>query len=113
MFKEKYDLIITIVNKGLSGAVIEAAQNAGAKGATVLKGHGSGMQNVVMLFEVAIEPEKDIVLCAVPEDISEDVMTCISKNAALEKKGAGISFIVPIKNFVGIFKSNAGNNEMD
>ncbi len=102
MIKENYDLIVTIVNKGVGATVIEAAKNAGAGGATLLKGSGSGTQDVVMLFEVPIELEKDIVLCAVPESISQDILASLSKVASLEKTGAGISFIVPIKSIAGI-----------
>lgn len=105
VIKKGYELVVTIVNKGWSSTVIEASQEAGARGATVLKGRGSGLK-VAALFGIPIEPEKDIILCAVPEEISEEVVLSISHSAALVKAGTGISFILPIKGIVGVFEDN-------
>lgn len=104
MFKDGYDLIVTIVNKGWSSTVIEASQEAGARGATVLKARGSGLKDLTLLFGIPIEPEKDVILCAVPEEISRAVLTKIANSAALCKPGAGISFKLPIKSIVGVYQ---------
>ena len=96
MIKDGFDLIVTIVNKGWSSTVIEASQEAGARGATVLKARGSGLKDLTLLFGIPIEPEKDVILCAVPEDISRSVLKKIANSAALCKPGAGISFKIPI-----------------
>ena len=110
MIKKGYELIITIVNKGWSSTVIEATQAAGARGATVLKGKGSGLQTST-LFGFPVEPEKDIIFCAVPKVISEDVLQAISQSAALVKPGTGIAFILPILGIVGVVEDDAQQNK--
>jgi len=107
MIKKGYKLIIIIVNKGWNSTVIEASREAGAKGATVLKGRGSGLK-IAALFGIPVEPEKDIIICAVPAEISEKVLESISHSAALQKPGNGIAFILPIESIVGVYQ---GDNE--
>ena len=101
MIKDGYELVVTIVNKGWSSTIIEASQEAGARGATVLKGRGAGLK-VAALFGIPVEPEKDIILNAVPADISRQVLLAISHSAALVKPGNGIAFILPIAGIVGV-----------
>ena len=107
MIKDGYELIVTIVNKGWSSTIIEASQEAGARGATVLKGRGAGLK-VAALFGIPVEPEKDIILNAVPADISRQVLLAISHSAALVKPGNGIAFILPITSIVGVFEQQDG-----
>ena len=104
MLTSKYDLIVAIVNKDSGSTVVEAAKSAGAPGATLITGRGSGTQDVLMLFEIPLQPEKDIVLSVVPDDVSQDIMAAMVKSANIEKPGAGIAFIVPIKSIAGIPK---------
>lgn len=104
MMKDGYDLIVTIVNKGWSSTIVEASQKAGARGGTVIKGRGTGLK-VAALFGIPVEPEKDIILNAVPSSISQQVLLAVSHSAALEKPGNGIAFIVPLAGIVGIFES--------
>ncbi|MEX2364611.1 MAG: hypothetical protein WD597_13355, partial [Balneolaceae bacterium] len=59
---QKFQLIVTIVNKGFSGKVVDASKEAGAEGGTIITGRGSGIHEKAKLFNLAIEPEKDIVL---------------------------------------------------
>lgn len=110
MIKKNYELIVTIVNKGWSSNVIEAAQKAGAKGATVLKGRGSGLK-MASLFGIPIEPEKDIIFCAVPVVIGEAVLLSISNSAALLKPGNGIVFTLPIGSIIGVFEASSDDTE--
>lgn len=102
MIADGFCLIVTIVNKDWGRVVIEAAERAGAKGATVLHGRGSGAENIPHLFGIPIEPEKDIVLNAVPIAISDQVMEAIAQSAALCKPGTGISLRLPLSGVVGL-----------
>ena len=44
MAKEtKYDVIVTIINRGFSDYVIESAQRAGASGSTIILARGTGI----------------------------------------------------------------------
>ena len=54
----EFDLIVTIVDKGKAGYVVEASKRAGALGGTILLGRGSGTREGRKIFEIPIEPEK-------------------------------------------------------
>ncbi len=98
----KFDLIITIVNRGRAQLVVEASKKAGAEGGTILGGRGTGIHEKAKLFGVTIEPGKDIVLTLVPRDTVEDVLNAILHEAELHKPGKGIAFTLEVKRVAGI-----------
>jgi len=100
--KIKFDLIVSIVNRGHSQLVVEASKKAGAEGGTILGGRGSGVHEKSRLFGVTIEPGKDIILTLVPRDDADAVLDAILDEAELNKPGKGISFILEVKKVAGI-----------
>ncbi len=100
--KTGYDLVVTIVNKGWSEPVIDAAKAAGAGGATVLNGRGSGSAGALRLLGLAIEPEKEIIFSVVPEAISSKVLEAVEKAVDLRAPGTGIAMVLPLKCAVGL-----------
>ncbi|MEX2478692.1 MAG: P-II family nitrogen regulator [Gracilimonas sp.] len=97
-----FELIITIVNRGLCGAVVDASKEAGAEGGTIISGRGSGIHEKAKLFSFTIEPEKDIVLTLVPNDRTEVVLEAIVKSAELNEPGNGIAFVLEVDRVTGI-----------
>ncbi len=55
---------------------------------------------------LAIDPEKEIVLTLVSTEISQKVMEAIVEAGNLERPGAGIAFIMPVKGVAGICHLN-------
>lgn len=102
MNDNKLDLIITIVNKGHSIDVINAAKEARAEGGTVISGRGSGIHEVAKLFGFLMEPEKEIVLSLVDVSKTEQVLQAISDKVGINKPGKGIAFVIDVKKAVGI-----------
>lgn len=70
---KKY-LIIAICNQGYATDVISVARSYGAKGGTVLNGHGSANQGDSMFFKKYIEREKEIIFIVVEEDIKDKII---------------------------------------
>jgi len=97
-----FDLIITIVNKGNSQKVVEAAKKAGADGGTLLFGRGTGIHEHAKLFGITIEPEKEVVLTLIKRDMCERVLDAIVLEADLNKPGKGIAFVLEVERVVGI-----------
>jgi len=97
-----FDLIITIVNKGNSQKVVEAAKKAGADGGTLLFGRGTGIHEHAKLFGITIEPEKEVVLTLIKRDMCERVLDAIVSEADLNKPGKGIAFVLEVERVVGI-----------
>lgn len=55
------------------------------------------------LLGIPIEPEKEIVITAVPRRICDDVFAAIVDKAELNKPGSGIAFVIDAKKTAGIY----------
>ncbi|MCE7793632.1 P-II family nitrogen regulator [Salipaludibacillus sp. CUR1] len=97
-----FDLIITIVNKGDAGKVIDASNRGGAEGGTVINGRGSGIHEKAKLFSIAIEPEKDVVLTLIKKSFTKEVLKAIEEDVQINQPGKGISFVLPVEQTIGI-----------
>lgn len=98
----EHDLIITIVNKGLSSDVIDASKEAGAEGGTILHGRGSGVHDTAKLFGIRIEPEKEVILTLVENTKTDLIVESISKKLNINKPGKGVLFVIDVKRVAGI-----------
>jgi len=102
--KSMYQLIITIVNRGKAEDVIIAANEAGSKGGTILNARGSGINETTKLFNMEIEPEKELVMILSKEDVTEAIVCSIRDKLELDKPGNGIIFIQDVNRAYGIFE---------
>ncbi|WP_404452084.1 PII family protein [Virgibacillus necropolis] len=100
--KVLYDIIITIVNKGDSENVIDATKKAGAEGGTILNGRGTGIHEQAKLFNILIEPQKEVVLTLISRDKTSNVLKTIEEDAKLNQPGKGISFVIEVEKTIGI-----------
>ncbi|NLL61911.1 MAG: P-II family nitrogen regulator [Candidatus Atribacteria bacterium] len=98
----EFDLIVTIVDKGKAGYVVEASKRAGALGGTILLGRGSGTREGRKIFGIPIEPEKEIVLTLIDQQQSSKVLKAIQVELHLDEPGKGIAFALDVKHIVGI-----------
>ncbi|MFP4048997.1 MAG: P-II family nitrogen regulator [Desulfovermiculus sp.] len=99
---DKFDLIVTVVNKNSSEPIIKASKNAGAEGGTIVYGRGTGIRENKTLFGIPIEPEKEIILTIVPQDITNQVQEAIIQAGNLDQPGYGILFVLELKQVAGI-----------
>ena len=101
----KYELIMCIVNAGYSYNVMSVAKECGARGGTVLNARGTAKEEAEKLFNIAITPEKEIVMILVEENIKDDILHALYKNVGLNTAGQGIAFSVPVDDVVGLTNS--------
>ncbi len=90
-------LIVCIVNAGYSQNVMEAARAAGARGGSIIRGRGSANPEAEEFFNISVQPDKEVVLILVPDDIKDAVMTAVFKNSGLSTDGQGIAFSLPVE----------------
>lgn len=104
MFKngDKFNLIVTIVDKGVAEDVVELAKKGGAEGGTILNGRGAGCHDTAKILGILIEPEKDVVLTLIEKEKTDKVLECIADGLELDKPGKGIAFVVDVPKVVGI-----------
>lgn len=98
----KYDLIVTIVNKGFGEEVVEATKKAGAQGGTIMYGRGTGIHENATIFGIPIEPEKEIVLTLIYRTKTDQVLSAINHAVDINKPGKGISFVMQVEKTAGI-----------
>jgi nitrogen regulatory protein PII len=91
--------IVVIVDRGQAETVVEAAERAGALGATVVNGRGAGVHETSKLFAMAVEPEKEIVLLVVDLPLADRVLGAIRKDCELDEPGRGFAFAVDLQKF--------------
>ena len=99
-----YQNIITIVNRGKAEEVIEAAKAAGSKGGTIINARGSGENETSRLFNMDIEPEKEMVLIVSKKDVTEAIVATIRETLEIDKPGNGIIFIQDINKTYGVYE---------
>ena len=110
--KHTHECIICIVNAGFSDAVMDAAKEAGARGGTVLRARGTADKEAESIFQIAIQPEKEIVMILVPKAIKADVLHALYKAVGLKTPGQGIAFSMPVDQVVGLSEAaNAAKKE--
>ena len=97
-----HDLIVTIVNRGFTDLVMDAALPAGARGGTVVHARGAGAQEASQFFGITIAPEKEMVLILVPHDRKVPVMQAITRGAGLNSEGQGLVFSLPVTDVMGV-----------
>ena len=103
-----YKMITTIVESGKAQDAIEIANAAGARGATVLHGRGSGTEETLTLFNMEIEPEKEILLIIAKSDEYRSIINALNESLELEKPGHGVLFVQDINQAYGLY-----DDEMD
>lgn len=98
-----YNSIITIVERGKAEEVIEAAQKAGSKGGTIINARGSGIHETQKLFNMDIEPEKEIVLILSEVSVTDAIVASIGETMHIEEPGKGILFVLDVAKTFGLY----------
>lgn len=99
-------LITCIVQRGKADKVVEAAMAAGAEGATISYGRGTGIRQKLGLKGYLIKPEKEIILIVTKSEQTESVMTAVVEAARLREKGQGFAFLHEIDTAIGFLQKN-------
>ncbi|HHU87836.1 MAG TPA: hypothetical protein GXZ38_00550 [Spirochaetales bacterium] len=101
--KASHHCIFAIVNRGSGGECIKAARLAGARGGTVIHGHGAGVP-VNYYFPLAIEPQKDVVMVLAASEEVSPIRESIYTALELGKPGNGFLFVLPVTQISGFLK---------
>ena len=97
-----HEVIFCIVNAGFSDAVMDAAREFGAKGGTVLHARGTANPEAEKLFNITVQPEKEIVVIIVKSEQKDPILKNLYQKVWLKTPGYGIAFSMPVTDVVGI-----------
>lgn len=104
--KRMFKKITVIVDRGMSGDVMDIARKVGVRGGTILHGRGAGAEIATGLFGMEIEPEKELVIILAPNDLVDKVACALSEELNLEEPGKGILFVEPVVDTRGLIEMN-------
>jgi nitrogen regulatory protein PII len=90
-------LITCIVQRGLGDTIVNAAQDAGAQGATIYYAKGSGVRERLGVLGVAVEVEKEVVNIVVSSDQLDTVFNNIYLAGQLDTPGMGFMYVTPLE----------------
>jgi nitrogen regulatory protein PII len=99
-----FKLIITLVEDDKTDAVLSAARDAGATGATVInQARGEGLEPSKTFFGLELETQRDVLMFLVEEHLSRAILETIAEAGEFEKKpGTGIAFQIDVDDAVGV-----------
>lgn len=95
-------LMTVIVDRQMGDQVVEVSREAGARGATILHGRGTGVHETGKVFNFPIELEKEIVVMVIPSALVQEISDKIITETDLCKPGRGILFTVPVNSKRGL-----------
>ncbi len=90
-------LITCVVQRGLGDEIVKAAQEAGAQGATIHYGKGSGIHELLGVLSVAIDAEKEIINIVVAKDQADQIFEHIYIAGNLDTPGMGIAYMTKLE----------------
>lgn len=99
-----FEMITIIVDNGRADDVIDAAREAGATGATVLHGRGSGAEKKERFFNLDIEPEKEVVLIVVENSQAGTIIAKIEQVIDFSMPNSGILFSLRADEVSGLYR---------
>ncbi|MEN8138786.1 MAG: P-II family nitrogen regulator [Bacteroidota bacterium] len=98
----QFKLLIAFVKPNFTDAVVDAMKEAGATGATVIPGKGTGMHEAKSFFGLSIEEQTEIIVFLVEEHVVENLMNVIQLAGNFDKPGTGIAFVLPVEHIAGL-----------
>ena len=98
----KFKIILASVKTDITDAVVDAAKEAGATGATIIPARGTGMREAKTFFGLSLEAPTDIIMFLLEEHIVRPVLDAISTAGHFDKPGTGIAFVLPVESVIGL-----------
>lgn len=90
-------LITCIVQRGLADAIVKAAREAGAQGATINYAQGTGVRERLGLLGLTVEVEKEIINVVVAADQADRIFDRMYYAGRLDTPGMGFMYVTPLE----------------
>ena len=100
----RFKLILVFVDDAHTEAVMTAARQSGATGATVItSARGEGMQSATTFLGLTLDTQRDVVLFLVEEHMSRSILEHIAEVGEFdERPGTGIAVQIDVEDAVGV-----------
>jgi nitrogen regulatory protein P-II 1 len=90
-------LITCIVQRGAADPIVLAAREAGAQGATIFYGRGTGVRERLGMLGITVEVEKEVIQVVVSTDQADHVFERMYVAGKLDTPGMGFMYLTPLE----------------
>lgn len=90
-------LITCVLQKGLADEVVKAAQEAGAQGATIYYGRGTGVRERLGILGLTIEAEKEVITIMVANDQLDRIFEKMYLAGKMDTPGMGFMYVTQLE----------------
>lgn len=97
-----HSAIFVIVEKGKGEEVVDASNKVGGKGATIINARGSSNRENQKIFNIEIEPEKELVVILAREEKIDEICNSINEALNISEPGRGIMFVQKTSKVFGV-----------
>jgi len=97
-----YAIIFVVVDRGRADEVVDAANSAGARGATIINARGAGIHEDKKLFNMRIAPEKEEIFILATRELKDKVVESIRTSLKIDEPGNGILFVMGVNEVYGL-----------
>lgn len=94
--------IVTVIERGKADKIVEHAKMAGASGATILYGRGTGEHEIKRFLNITIDSSKEIIIMLAEAEKYKQIKKAIIEAGRIKEAGTGIIFTVPVSDLTGL-----------
>lgn len=99
--QQKTSMILVTVNQGCTGAVMDTARKAGARGGTIIRARWAGDESFAQSRGFThLQAEKEMIFIVVPKEIRAAVMEAINRKHGLQNEAGAMVSAVGIEQLV-------------
>jgi len=100
---KKIKSITCIVESGMAHKVVESALGAGAQGATIFFGVGTGVRQKAGSAGKRIKPDKDIITIVTYEETVDKIFDAMVEAGKIKEPAKGFAFIQDVDRAIGFW----------
>ena len=97
-----FEVILCIVNTGFAELVMDTARKLGARGGTIINGRGTASKEAEKIFNITIQPEKEIVMILAKKEIKDAILKGLYNAVGTSTPAQGIAFALPVDDVIGV-----------
>lgn len=90
-------LITCIVQRGLADEIVQAAQDAGAQGATIYYARGGGVRERLGILGLAVEVEKEVIMIVAANEHVDRIFKRMYAAGKLDTPGMGFIYVTRLE----------------
>ncbi len=99
--QQKTSMILVTVNQGCTGAVMDTARKAGARGGTIIRGRWAGDESFAQSCGITtLREEKELIFIVVPTELRNKIMDAVNREHGLRTESGAMVSAVGVEQLV-------------